>query len=58
MISSLSIVILTGDTPIQQAALVAAVGVSAPHDHTLVIKLNAPQVTILDCMALQKTYIQ
>jgi oligopeptide transport system substrate-binding protein len=42
----------TSDTPAQQAALAAAVGVSAPDDYTLVIKLNTPQETMLDCMAL------
>jgi oligopeptide transport system substrate-binding protein len=46
----------TSDTPTQQAALAAAVGVSAPDDHTLVVKLNTPQVTILDCLALQNVY--
>ena len=40
------------DTSDQQAALAAAVGVSAPDNYTLVIKLVAPQETILDCMAL------
>jgi oligopeptide transport system substrate-binding protein len=44
------------DTPDQQAALAAAVGVSAPDNYTLVIKLNSPQETILDCMALWAVY--
>jgi oligopeptide transport system substrate-binding protein len=46
----------TSDTAAQQAALAAAVGVSAPDDYTLVIKLNNPQLTMLDCMALWPVY--
>lgn len=46
----------TSDTADQQAALAAAVGVSAPDDYTLVIKLNNPQLTMLDCMALWPVY--
>jgi len=40
------------DTAAQQATLAAAVGVSAPDNNTLVIKLVTPQETMLDCMAL------
>jgi oligopeptide transport system substrate-binding protein len=43
-------------TPTQQATLAAAVGVSAPDNYTLVIKLNYPQLTMLDCMALCPVY--
>jgi oligopeptide transport system substrate-binding protein len=46
----------TGDTAAQQATLAAAIGVSAPDNYTLVIKLNNPQLTMLDCMALWPVY--
>jgi oligopeptide transport system substrate-binding protein len=46
----------TSDTTAQQAALAAAIGVSAPDNYTLVIKLVNPQPTMLDCMALWPVY--
>jgi oligopeptide transport system substrate-binding protein len=46
----------TGKSAADKAALAAAVGVSAPDDYTLVIKLNDPQPTLLQCMALWPVY--
>jgi oligopeptide transport system substrate-binding protein len=46
----------TSATDAQKTTLAAAVGVSAPDDYTLVIKLNNTQPTILDCMALWLVY--
>ena len=46
----------TSATDAQKTTLAAAVGVSAPDDYTLVIKLNNTQPTILDCMALWPVY--
>ena len=46
----------TNATDAQLATLKDAVGVSAPDDTTLVVKLNNPQPTMLQCMALWPVY--
>jgi oligopeptide transport system substrate-binding protein len=46
----------TGKTAADKTALANAVGVSAPDDYTLQIKLNDPQPTMVECMALWPVY--